>query len=428
MIVQDVYMKKIIIRRIDGILLLCLIAIFAILLTGGYKGDLLGFSISATTPSGAIKFALLLLLIRFVLTVKLADFLLMAVSIGIALFFAELVLRIWDAPITKHQLVQIHRASPTSGWELIPGARGVGNTGAVYEINSKGCRDHEYPPRQSYEGKRIVVLGDSFTFGMGVNLKDTFPKQLEQMLRRRGHQAEIINCGVIGHDMWHHLRTLDTRAWGYEPDLIILSIYYNDFQASLPPAEARQPGFQGKNPFEKPGGTSWRHRSALYNVVRNTEDLLKYRFRASFGANHIKGLAERKKFVGPDNPNNNHYRIMAGKTDPKLYSDFKKSLAKFAVAVHSRGVDLLVILIPDAVQLNDPHMQVVNKVVTEASDAAEVPFLDLTMLLQQNNNPESLYLFPDDAHNSPLGLASIAQGVADKLLASDLLRSTRQKP
>ena len=119
---------------------------------------------------------------------------------------------------------------------------------------------------------------------------------------------------------------------------------------------------------------------------------------------------------------------MAGKIEPNRDSEFKKSLAEFAVAVHDRDVELLVILIPDAVQLNAPHMQVVNKVVAEASAAAEVPFLDLTMILQQNNDPESLYLFPDDAHNSPLGLGLIAQGVADKLHASDLLRPSRQKP
>ncbi len=421
-------MRKNIGRSIDGILLLCLIAIFAILLTGGFKGELLDLSISATTPSGAIKLVLLLLLIRFALTVKPADFLLMAISIGIALFVAELVLRIWDAPITKHQLVQIHRASPASGWELIPGARGVGNTGAVYEINSKGCRDHEYPARQSSEGTRIVVLGDSFTFGMGVNLDDTYPKQLERMLGTRGHQAEIINCGVIGHKMWHHRGTLDSRAWGYEPDLIILGIYQNDLEESFRSAAAQQPGYRGRNPFEKQGRSSWLHRSSLYNSVRNMEDLLKYRFRASFGANHVKGLAERKRLVGPDNPNHNYYRIMAGKMDSKFYSDFTKSLAEFARTVQARGVKLLLILIPDAVQLNETHMQVVNKVVTAASIEAGVPFLDLTTILQRSANTESLYLFPDDAHNSALGLGLIAQGVADKLLASGLLAPARQKP
>lgn len=52
----------------------------------------------------------------------------------------------------------------------------------VYLINSFGIRDKEYSfvkPRQTY---RILVLGDSFTEGYGLNIEHTFSKRLEFLL------------------------------------------------------------------------------------------------------------------------------------------------------------------------------------------------------------------------------------------------------
>jgi hypothetical protein len=414
-------MKTTVKRVADGTIILCLIAVLAIILMGGYRGELLGFPVSVTSPSGPIRLILILLFLRLTLTLKRSDLLLMLVSVGMTLLVAELGLRIWDAPVTKHQLVQIHRASPASQWELIPGAEGVGNTGAIYRINSAGCRDHEYPLHKSAGGLRAVVLGDSFTFGMGVNLEDTYPKQLERILQATRARVEIINCGVIGHSMWQHRITLEKRAWRYNPDLIILGIYQDDLNASFPPPRTKEPGYRGQNPFEKQGVRYRLHQSYLYNFIRNMEDLLKYRFRSAFGASHVKSIVERKKIVGPDNPEEPYYRIMAGRIDPGKYMSFKAALVDFATAVHSKGVKLLVVLIPDAVQLNDPHMHIVNAVVGEASTAAGVPFLDLTRILERQQDLESLYLFPDDAHNSPRGHGIIALGIAEILNTSGLL-------
>src|SRR3989338_2560751 len=54
-------------------------------------------------------------------------------------------------------------------------------THEVY-INSKGLRDGE----RSYENpagvKRILMLGDYFTFGIGLKQNETIPKMLERML------------------------------------------------------------------------------------------------------------------------------------------------------------------------------------------------------------------------------------------------------
>ena len=50
-------------------------------------------------------------------------------------------------------------------------------------------------------------------------------------------------------------------------------------------------------------------------------------------------------------------------------------------------------------------------------------FLDLTPILEEQPDPQSLYLFPDDAHNNPKGLGIIAKGIADGLYVHGLLKN-----
>ncbi|MBK9646807.1 MAG: hypothetical protein IPO67_16905 [Deltaproteobacteria bacterium] len=45
---------------------------------------------------------------------------------------------------------------------------------------------------------RLVAIGDSVTFGWGVEVEDAFPAQLEAELLRRGHKVEVLNAGVPG--------------------------------------------------------------------------------------------------------------------------------------------------------------------------------------------------------------------------------------
>ncbi|MBW2118508.1 MAG: SGNH/GDSL hydrolase family protein, partial [Deltaproteobacteria bacterium] len=76
----------------------------------------------------------------------------------------------------------------------------------------------------------------------------------------------------------------------------------------------------------------------------------------------------------------------------------------------------LVIMIPDSVQLNEPDMQAVNRFVEQVCGEVGVPFIDMTPVLEAEDDHPSLYLFPIDAHNSPKGLKLIAKSIADYIM------------
>ena len=61
----------------------------------------------------------------------------------------------------------------------------------VVRTNSIGLRDTEIPLRRTGR-KRVLAIGDSFTFGWGVRLEETWPKVLEAALRRSGEEVEIL--------------------------------------------------------------------------------------------------------------------------------------------------------------------------------------------------------------------------------------------
>lgn len=64
-------------------------------------------------------------------------------------------------------------------------------------INELGFRDREFSLAKPVD-YRVIAIGDSFTYGWGVGLEQSWPKVLEQNLRNTGLRVEIANLGFPG--------------------------------------------------------------------------------------------------------------------------------------------------------------------------------------------------------------------------------------
>lgn len=94
-------------------------------------------------------------------------------------------------------------------------------------VNSLGFREREIGPKEP--GRyRIAVIGDSFTWGQGIDARDRFSNLLEGFL---GTHYEVLNFGVPGNNMPEHLNALDT-VLELRPDFVLLQLYINDFETS----------------------------------------------------------------------------------------------------------------------------------------------------------------------------------------------------
>ncbi len=409
-------------RILDLGIAIYLILLLIVIITGGFEVSFFGISIKANHLFTPIRFLIPLIFIRLAITVRIINLALLFGSLFVCLLSIEIAMRLWDPPIARPEMTQLHRASPLYGWDLVPGTSGIGFMGESYDINSAGFRDTEHDIEKQPEIFRIMVIGDSFTFGARVNQEDTYPKQLEKALNRQNIRYEVIDCGVIGHNMWQHYEVLKRKVLPYRPDLVILGLFEDDLSGSIPPYD--KPGkYQGINPFKKRGVSGIMSRFALWNFLVNANAIYEYKYRYRRGYSYLKTIDERKKEWGPENPTNSNYKIMSGKLEKQKYRDFSETLSKFVQSANAGGARVLVVMIPDSVQLDEPSLQAVNRFVQQACDNIGVPFLDLTPIFESQEDQASLYLHPFDAHNSPKGLHLIAQAIANEIAKLRLLSS-----
>lgn len=97
------------------------------------------------------------------------------------------------------------------------------------ETNSKGLREESFSAQKPEGVKRILFLGDSFTFGWGVNSSDRFSDIVEKKLNNgssKRHQS--INAGIPGYGMEDNLILFRERGINYNPDIVIVSFSSQD--------------------------------------------------------------------------------------------------------------------------------------------------------------------------------------------------------
>ena len=104
--------------------------------------------------------------------------------------------------------------------------------GAHIQTNDQGFRDRQahIPPKQPGE-YRIVVLGDSFTFGPGVEYDHLYTTLLGSRLARTHPEVKVINLAVEGYNIIQYEAVLEEVGLKLQPDLVLLAMFpVNDFE------------------------------------------------------------------------------------------------------------------------------------------------------------------------------------------------------
>jgi hypothetical protein len=102
-----------------------------------------------------------------------------------------------------------------------------------FQTNNKGFRDtKDYAYDKPGGILRVLVLGDSHTAGFEVHQTEVFSSILEIALRRSGLYAEVLNTGISGMGTAEHLAFVEHEGLRYDPDVIILAFFRNDYSDS----------------------------------------------------------------------------------------------------------------------------------------------------------------------------------------------------
>lgn len=133
----------------------------------------------------------------------------------LALLFGEVSLRLYDhfRPsyiFYKESRVQRFRGEPFA-------------FDGKSRLNSLGFRGKEFTPKPA-GGYRIIALGDSFAFGV-VPYDANYLALIEASLQKNHPNVDLLNMGIVGtrpSDYWELLRN---EGLSYEPDLVLLSFF-----------------------------------------------------------------------------------------------------------------------------------------------------------------------------------------------------------
>jgi hypothetical protein len=140
----------------------------------------------------------------------------------IALGGIEIGLRIWGPDVLRMgSAFTFHRFDPALGWDNLAGAEGRFSRlefSYPVRINAAGLWDADIRPKAQGEF-RVAVLGDSFTWGLGVPYGERFTEVIET----RHPRINVLNFGVTAFSPVQHMLQID-RALAHGADYVVMAL------------------------------------------------------------------------------------------------------------------------------------------------------------------------------------------------------------
>ena len=276
---------------------------------------------------------------------------------------------------------------------------------SLYRINSLGFRGREQTFWGHPETRRVVLLGDSYAFGLGVDQSQTLAAQLESRLQASCRSVAVLNLGVPGYHTGQELVLAERIGFDLDPDLMVLLFYANDetteaFQYD--PATRVLYGDALPVPYWLKGPLA---RSAAYRWLA----------RAKVGRMRTRGdltaMGDR------------HWPV----TRSRLESLFQ--------ACANRGVPVVLANVPmllssETLQRPDWTGHQNYERVAHLAERHEIPWVDLrSVLLAEKQSPDDPFFerivisvdSPRDHHLNSTGYSLVADAIAETLTSANLL-------
>jgi lysophospholipase L1-like esterase len=302
-------------------------------------------------------------------------------------------------------------------------------------INSMGLRGREFSINKPPGVYRLLCLGDSITFGFGINSEEqVFTSILEDELNNMGtsKKFEVINGGIGGTTISDQYAFLQKKCLKINPDLVILTFCRNDVDEL-----ANTSAFEEIETYvaQKRGTFAIIEKTNTYKLMANVYRLmvvlnkaLRKRLSAKWGAWYKKIsrlLARKQNNYAADNIRAAKQRIEERKQRRKLlWAKYKDYLSKMKSVLKQKDIKfVLAVVLFDNPLLKDREAKnaQINSTLQQYAEELDIPMINYSSVFNHKVQEENLTFAPVDPHPSAYGHKMMAQSLKNFLINNGII-------
>jgi hypothetical protein len=285
-----------------------------------------------------------------------------------------------------------------------------------FHTNRLGLRSDEIGPKRGF---RVLLLGDSYTCGYGVERPQIFADRLRERLH-----VDLVNAGVGGFEIIHQLHYFRASGRKLKPDLVVYALYLNNDLTNNRLWESTADGglrrVDGQSPLVQRGTPK------LVCLLKRSVPL-----RRLFHA--LDGRFEHRKIELPGGEYLGLCADPLGQTAEEDYRVADELLQQLRDEVKASGAEFMVMSIPLRAAVEEPSATAYQpdkkadvkydllrpvRIVSDLLQKAGIEHVSLTNALRQDRQrlKTPLY-FPLDGHLNALGHRCVADHACPALEA-----------
>jgi hypothetical protein len=260
----------------------------------------------------------------------------------------------------------------------------------IYHTNNYGFRGPDIHIEKSSGTKRLVLLGDSFTFGEGVKWEDAFPHHVARLVQEStSTKTEVLDMATSAWTTLDEVHYLEQMGVKFSPDLVVVVFVLND--------------------AERAGGLD------LWDNfwIRHEATQMEWSYFGSWVYNTIERELDGRRYTRALND----YALGFSQEWQTCLSE----LVHGKQVAESVGSRYMVCIFPFMVELNDHHpFTKIHQMVAEHCRKNGIPVLDLLEAFK-GQSYQSLWVHPTDQHPNEEGHRIAAEALAAYIIGNRLM-------
>lgn len=353
-----------------------------------------------------------------------ANLLLLLTSLGVALVALEIVARTTLPAPPPWRYPQLHyRSDPALIFALAPDQRAF-TADKLVAVNARGLRGQVIPYERTPGRLRLLFLGDSITFGYGVDDAEVVTARVASLLNDGAVPAEVINSSVPAYNTEQEVAYLESAGVRYAPDWVVVGVCWNDINDKSGARVSPEGGLISEADGARRPLADVTESGFAY-TVRNT---LK-RSRLMYGA--LQGWRALPAMFNPDSLTVLRSDVLEGRETLRVTEGWQRlagAIRRIRQLSEKHGFRVLLVAfpIPLAVERSFPRSSYPARL-QDLAERQGLPMIDLQGSFRAAyRGHESLFIPYDGDHPNAAGHDIAAREIVRFLVASGPLRSASQ--